>query len=71
MAPAPQPSRKYPVSRATLVKSFEKSSAIVMVLAARMGPRAVARMPAKQSRKVMRSRRHSGQFSGSFGSSDG
>lgn len=71
MAPAPAPSRKYPVSRATLVKSLEKRREMVMVLAARIGPRAVARMPAKQRVKVMRSRLHSGQFSGSLGSSEG
>lgn len=71
IAPAPQPSKKYPVNRATFVKSFEKSRDIVIVLAARIGPSAVARIPAKQSRKVIRSRRKSDQFNGSFGSSEG
>jgi hypothetical protein len=71
MAAAPPPSRKYPVRRATCVMSFAKRPAMVRVLAARMGPRAVARMAAKQRMKVMRSRFQSGQLSGSLGSSDG
>jgi hypothetical protein len=41
------------------------------VLAARMGPSAVARMAAKERVKVIRSRFHRGQLRGSFGSSDG
>jgi hypothetical protein len=44
---------------------------MVMVLAARIEPRDVARMPAIQRMKVIRSRRHSGQLRGSFGSSEG
>lgn len=43
----------------------------VRVLAARMGPRHVAKMAEMERMKVMRSRRHSGQFSGSLGSSEG
>lgn len=53
------------------MKSLEKSRETVMVLAARIGPRQVARMPAKQRMKVMRSRLHKGQFKGSLGSSEG
>lgn len=71
MAPAPHPSKKYPVRSATLVKSLPKRREIVIVLAARIGPSAVARMPAKQRRKVIKSRRKSDQFKGSFGSSEG
>ena len=36
-----------------------------------MGPRAVAKMDVMERTKVMRSRRQSGQFRGSFGSSVG
>ena len=43
----------------------------VSVLAASMGPNAVAKMAVTESTKVMRSRFHSGQFRGSLGSSDG
>jgi hypothetical protein len=42
-----------------------------MVLAARMGPRAVAKMAVMERVKVMRSRFHIDQLSGSLGSSDG
>lgn len=57
--------------RATLVRFSAKSSEIVRVLAARIGPRAVARIAAKQRRKVITSRFQSGQLRGSLGSSDG
>lgn len=59
------------MSRATRVRFSLKRRDMVSVLAARIGPRAVARMAAKQRMKVMRSRRQSGQLRGSFGSSEG
>lgn len=71
MADAPAPRRKYPVRSATLVRFSLNSRDIVRVLAARIGPRAVARIAAKQRINVMRSRRHNGQLSGSLGSSEG
>ena len=67
----PTPSKKYPVSRATAVMSLDIHSERVMVLAARMGPRLVAKMAVMERMKVMRSRFHSGQLRGSLGSSDG
>lgn len=41
------------------------------VLAARMGPRQVAKMAEMERMQVMRSRRQSGQLRGSLGSSEG
>jgi hypothetical protein len=43
----------------------------VTVLAARIGPSAVEKMAVRERMKVIRSRFQSGQFSGSFGSSEG
>lgn len=71
MAAKPQPSRKYPVNSATGVKLIWNHTDSVRVLAARMGPSAVAKMAVTESTKVIRSRCHSGQFRGSLGSSDG
>ena len=70
-AAAPTPKRYQPVSSATPVKGMMKSKVRVRVLAARMGPREVAKMAVRDRTKVMRSRFHSGQLSGSLGSSDG
>lgn len=44
---------------------------MVTVFAARIGPRAVAKMAVMDRTKVMRSRFQSGQLRGSFGSSEG
>ena len=70
-AAQPTPSRYQPVSSATPVKGMMKSKVSVRVLAAKMGPREVAKMAVRDRTKVIRSRFHSGQLSGSFGSSDG
>lgn len=53
------------------VKSFWNALERVRVLAARIGPSAVAKMAVMDRMKVMRSRFHIGQLSGSLGSSDG
>lgn len=70
-AAIPTPSRYHPVSSATMVNETMKWKVSVKVLAARIGPRHVAKMAIMERMKVMRSRFHSGQLSGSFGSSDG
>lgn len=59
------------MSKATDVNVVSKIVATIIVLLARMGPREVAKIAARDRMKVMRSRRHSGQFRGSFGSSEG
>jgi len=53
------------------VKSRERYSERVTVLAARIGPSAVPKMAVIERMRVMTSRFQRGQFSGSLGSSEG
>jgi hypothetical protein len=62
MAEAPTPKRKYPVSLAICVNGVLKYRESVMVFAARIGPRQVAKMETMARIKSMPSRFHSGQF---------
>jgi hypothetical protein len=62
MPAIPTPKRKYPVSSATFVNLTTKTKESVMVFAARIGPRDVAKIETTERIRRITSRFHSGQF---------
>ena len=62
IAATPTPSRKYPVRIAIFVNASSKCNDKVKVLAARIGPRDVAKIETSERMKSIKSRFHKGQF---------
>jgi hypothetical protein len=62
IAATPTPSRKYPVKIAIFVNASSKCNDKVKVLAARIGPREVAKIETTERMRRIISRFHRGQF---------